>query len=86
MTGRTAWSRGFAVLSRHPWLALIPAGWDLLQLALAWLGVPLGSVSDATRLLDRGLQLGNPTPNGVSFTAFLPSALPSIANLKVARP
>jgi hypothetical protein len=85
MTSGAAWRRGFAVLWSHPWLALIPMLWDLVQAGLARLGVPLGPVAGASRLADSAMGLvgRQPAANVVGFRAYLPTPLPGIGNLTV---
>ncbi|HLO03752.1 MAG TPA: hypothetical protein VK191_11645 [Symbiobacteriaceae bacterium] len=87
LTGREAWHTGFRTLRHHPWLALLPLAADLLSLCLAWLGIPLGPVVDLPRLLDTDYgfwltpQAAPPTGQTISFTGFIPHALPSLTDL-----
>jgi hypothetical protein len=88
VTAKQAWQRGFRTLTRHPWLALLPLAWDLLQMGLAALGIPLGPVADLARMVDHDYHWWFlPTPlgpeTGFSFTGFLPTFLPSVSNLRV---
>lgn len=88
VTPDRAWQRGLQVLLRYPWLALIPMGWNLAQMALAWCGVPLEPVPDVGLLADQGYQaLVLPQSGdggaGIAIRAFLPSWLPSITDLQV---
>lgn len=86
LTGPQAWRSGFRTLSRHPWLALLPLAADLVQIGLAWLGIPLGPITDLPRLLntDYALWLApRPSPTGrtISITGFIPGPLPSLTDL-----
>lgn len=87
-TPRQAWKRALQTLIRHPWLALIPLAWNALQVLLAWAGIPLGAVPDVGRLADsrfRAILATAPEAGSGGFTlrAFLPSWLPSIADLQI---
>jgi hypothetical protein len=86
LTPKQAWQRALQTLIRHPWLALIPMGWNALQMALAWAGIPLGAVPDVGRLADTRYRALLPAPTGAAdadavLRAFLPSWLPSLTDL-----
>lgn len=81
-----AWRRGLQTLMQHPWLALIPMLWTAVQVALAWVGIPLGAVPDLGRLADERYQifLERPVRTGDTLLkAFLPDWLPTVADLQI---
>lgn len=87
MTSKKAWAMGWQTLRRYPWLALIPMGWSLLQILMAWIGFPQGPVFDATQLEDWRGFAARPYESGgftISLWLVLPSWLPSVADLGVA--
>jgi hypothetical protein len=67
--------RGFDTLSRYPALFLLPLLWDVVQLGLHYWGVPAAPVSPS-------LTFG-PQPAPAALRGFLPSAVPSLADLNL---
>lgn len=75
MKPREALGQGFEILIRHPWLPLIPLGWEVLLLGLRYLGFPLVWPHV-------GVQLGSGAPNPI-IRGFIPSLLPTVADLQL---
>lgn len=89
MTPSQAWTRGWQVLLQHPWFALIPLAWSVLQMLLAYAGIPSGPVPDGARLTDTevGRMLmpsSAPASSTIELKAFLPAWLPTPGDLGLA--
>lgn len=94
MTVKQAWQRGLQAIGRHPWLALIPLAFNLIQVALAWAKIPLGYVSGSDHLVQmyesaRHAASYAHTYGGTSsqveelIRIFFPSWLPSVTDMGI---
>lgn len=79
MTAKEAWQRGWIIIQRHPWIALIPLLFDLLRIGLAHAGLPVLPPGESP---EQPLRNGH-WPPPPTFWLRLPSLLPSIGDLGI---